>query len=108
MITAITIITIACAMMAYILIQHNMQIERLEDMLTSLALTVSQNQASCAVTKAQLEKQSDFCNLLSEKIAVLENREGVDTEQIEKMLEKKWEDAISQITNFDPFEESNR
>ena len=67
--------------------------------------TVQSNQARSAVNRVQIEKLNEMVNKLAEKVAALESKDDYNTDRLEEMLEKKWEDAISSISNFDPFED---
>lgn len=97
----IFLLTLAVGMLGYIGFRMQLDIRKLDDIMTNLALTVSQNKASVLTTKAQLDAAKDMINLLSEKVAAVENRD--EEKKLEELLEKKWEDAISTISNFDPF-----
>ena len=110
MIYALVLLVVCVGVLAIITAKAQNEQDKLIDRLASLSLQVSQDKAAVAVAAAKLEQQEDMIRMLGEKIEKLNLtiEQTTEDKKLSEVLEKKWEDAIQTISNFDPFGDNNK
>ena len=96
MIYVLCLCAVVCASLAvfYVLIH---KVGKLEDMLISLSLEV-------AHLKDGVDESAVSIEHFEKRIVDMETAvESIDEGTLAEVLEKKWDDAIQVISNFDPF-----
>lgn len=84
--------------------QIRKDIEVLDAWYTELASRTNKLMDNMASMAAKLAKYLDELDEVNRKLDILkENLEDRDYEEMKDYLDKKWEDAVTDITSYDPF-----
>ena len=84
--------------------QTRKDIEVLDAWYTELASRTNKLMDNMASMAAKLAKYLDELDEVNRKLEILkENLEDRDYEEMKDYLDKKWEDAVTDITSYDPF-----
>lgn len=102
LLVACVLVCVACLALAYGYKELRKEAVDQSDRIAHLALELAQLKAAEEISKARLEQYKGMLDLLSEKVKAVEDK---PSEEMEKFIEKKWEDAIQRISDFDPFAE---
>lgn len=98
------ILIVVDGLLAWALKQNRKDIETLDAWYTELASRTNKLMDNMASMAAKLAKYLDELDEVNRKLEILkENLEDRDYEEMKDYLDKKWEDAVTDITSYDPF-----
>ena len=95
------VLAIACGLTVGMVAKMVKDISKLEDIVANLGLNVIRGDRDL---EEKIIGVREDMQVLRELVHTLDDKvDDIDTEKLENALNKKWEDAISTISNFDPF-----
>jgi len=100
----ICLLIVTVGLLSWVVFKNRKDIETLDAYYTELATRTNKLTDNIAVMAAKLAKYLDELDDLNRKVELLkENMEEQSYEELKDFLDKKWDDAVSDITNYDPF-----
>ena len=98
------LLIVAVGLLSWVVFKNRKDIEILDAYFTEMATRCNKLTDNIASMAGKLAKYLDELDDLNRKVELLkENMEDQSYEELKDFLDKKWDDAVNDITNYDPF-----